>query len=204
MYLLEQYLLAGPNRSAAWLRRTILPGTGLSSLSLILFFVLAALAHTTAGAPAPTRDYRLRFYHTHTGERLDVVYRRGDQYIPQALDELDHYLRDHRTGDVRHFDPRLFDLLYDLTASLGDSGGEIDVICGYRTPWSNEFLRSRSVHTGVAKHSLHMQAEAIDIRLPGIPTSRLRDAALRLHRGGVGYYRSSDFVHVDVGRVRQW
>lgn len=173
-------------------------------LSLILFLLLATLGHTTASTVPSQHQYWLRFYHTHTGERLDVVYRRGDQYIPEALDELDHYLRDHRTGDVRHFDPRLFDLLYDLTASLGDSGGEIDVICGYRTPWSNEFLRRRSPHTGVAQHSLHMQAEAIDIRLPGIPTSELRDAALRLHRGGVGYYRSSDFVHVDVGRVRHW
>jgi uncharacterized protein YcbK (DUF882 family) len=87
---------------------------------------------------------------------------------------------------VRHFDPRLFDLLYDLTASLGDSGGEIDVICGYRTPWSNEFLRTRNPHTGVPQHSLHMQAEAIDIRLPGIPTSELRDAALRLASRGSG------------------
>jgi uncharacterized protein YcbK (DUF882 family) len=76
--------------------------------------------------------------------------------------------------------------------------------CGYRMPWSNEFLRARNAHTGVAQHSLHMQAEAIDIRLPGIPTSELRDAALRLHRGGVGYYRRSNFVHVDVGRVRHW
>ena len=78
------------------------------------------------------------------------------------------------------------------------------MICGYRTPWSNEFLRTRSPHTGVAQHSLLMQAEAIDIRLRGIPTSELRDAGLRLRRGGVGYYRSSDFVHVDVGRVRHW
>ena len=159
---------------------------------------------STESAQPEATEYRLRFFHTHTGERLDVVYRRGDQYVPAALDELDHFLRDHRTGDVRHFAPRLFDVLYDLTASLGDSGGEIDVICGYRTPWSNEFLRTRRVHTGVARHSLHMQAEAIDIRLPGVPTSELRDAALRLHRGGVGYYRSSDFLHVDVGRVRQW
>ena len=172
-------------------------------LSPILFLLLAPMAHATESTAA-AREYSLRFYHTHTGERLDVVYRRGDHYIPEALAELDHYLRDHRTGDVRHFDPRLFDLLYDLTATLGDSGGEIDVICGYRTPWSNEFLRTRHAHTGVARHSLHMQAEAIDIRLLGIPTSELRDAALRLHRGGVGYYRSSDFVHVDVGRVRQW
>jgi uncharacterized protein YcbK (DUF882 family) len=173
-------------------------------LSLILFLPLTTLGHTTESTVPSPHEYRLHFYHTHTRERLDVVYRRGDQYIPEALDELDHYLRDHRTGDVRHFDPHLFDLLYDLTASLGDSGGQIDVICGYRTPWSNEFLRTRNPHTGVAQHSLHMQAEAIDIRLRGIPTSELRDAALRLHRGGVGYYRSSDFVHVDVGRVRRW
>jgi uncharacterized protein YcbK (DUF882 family) len=180
--------------------------SGLRRFSLILLFLLVPLLGRggTASASPAAHEYRLRFYHNHTGERLDVVYRRGDQYIPKALDELDHYLRDHRTGDVRHFDPRLFDLLYDLTASLGDSGGEIDVICGYRTPWSNEFLRTRSPHTGVAQHSLHMQAEAIDIRLRGIPTSELRDAALRLRRGGVGYYRSSDFVHVDVGRVRHW
>jgi uncharacterized protein YcbK (DUF882 family) len=180
--------------------------SGLRRLSVILFFLLAPLlghGGTESASPA-AHEYRLRFYHTHTGERLDVVYRRGDQYIPEALDELDHFLRDHRTGDVRDFDPRLFDLLYDLAASLGDSSGEIDVICGYRTPWSNEFLRTRSPHTGVAQHSLHVQAEAIDIRLPGIPTSELRDAALRLHRGGVGYYRSSDFVHVDLGRVRHW
>jgi len=184
-------------RSSSWLR---------GRFSLILLFLLAPLlgqGGAKSASPA-AHEYRLRFYHTHTGERLDVVYRRGDQYVPEALDELDHYLRDHRTGDVRHFDPHLFDLLYDLTASLGDSGGEIDVICGYRTPRSNEFLRTRNPHTGVAQHSLHMQAEAIDIRVRGIPTSELRDAALRLHRGGVGFYRSSDFVHVDVGRVRHW
>ena len=154
--------------------------------------------------PSAAPEYRLRFYHTHTNERLDIVYRRGDTYVPEALAILDHYLRDHRTGEERHFDPRLFDLLHNLTESLNASGAEIDVICGYRTPWSNEFLRTRSAHTGVAKHSLHMQAEAIDIRLPGIPTSEVRDAALRLQSGGVGYYRASDFVHVDVGRVRRW
>jgi uncharacterized protein YcbK (DUF882 family) len=173
-------------------------------LWLIVLLLVAPPGQTSESAVASAREHRLRFYHTHTRERLDIVYRRGDAYLPEALDELDRYLRDHRTGEVRHFNPHLFDLLHDLTWSLNDSGGEIDVICGYRTPWSNEFLRSRSVHTGVARHSLHMQAEAIDIRLPGIPTSTLRDAALRLRRGGVGYYRGSDFVHVDVGRVRRW
>ena len=173
------------------------------SFWLTVLLLAAPLGQTSEMAHS-AREYRLRFYHTHTRERLDIVYRRGDAYIPEALDELDHYLRDHRTGDVHRFDPRLFDLLHDLTVSLNDSDGEIDVICGYRTPSSNEFLRTSSPRTGVARYSLHMQAEAIDIRLPGIPTSAVRDAALGLHRGGVGYYRDSDFVHVDVGRVRRW
>jgi len=204
MGLMLQYILNGSEAvSLAWLSNSRF---GFRRMSLILLFLLVPLLGHGSVEPGSSiaHEYRLRFYHTHTGERLDVIYRRGDQYIPKALEELDHYLRDHRTGDVRHFDPSLFDLLYDLTESLGDSGGEIDVVCGYRTGWSNEFLRTRSPRTGVARHSLHMQAEAIDIRLPGIQTSELRDAALRLHRGGVGYYRSSDFVHVDVGRVRQW
>lgn len=173
-------------------------------LGFIAFLLVAVLCRAKESGTNPEPEYRLRFYHTHTGERLDIVYRRGDAYVPEALTKLDLYLRDHRTGDVHHFDPRLFDLLHDLTASVGDSNGVINVVCGYRTPWSNEFLRHRTAHSGVAQHSLHMQGEAIDIRLPGIPTAEVRDAALKLHRGGVGYYRSSDFVHVDVGRVRRW
>src|ERR1700691_1551238 len=118
---------------------------GLRRLSLVLLFLLTPLlGHGgTESASAAAHEYRLRFFHTHTGERLDVVYRRGDEYIPEALDVLDHYLRDHRTGDVHHFDPRLFDLLHDLTASLGDSGREINVICGSRTPWRKESLHTR-------------------------------------------------------------
>ena len=177
------------------------PGIRHFVLWLVVLLLAAPLGQATKHSP---REYRLRFYHTHTNERLDIVYRVGENYVPEALAKLDRYLRDHRTGEVHHFDPRLFDLLYDLTASLNDPDGEIDVICGYRTPWSNEFLRTRSAHTGVAVHSLHMQAEAIDIRLPGIATTAVRDAALRLQRGGVGYYRDSNFVHVDVGRVRHW
>jgi uncharacterized protein YcbK (DUF882 family) len=144
----------------------------------------------------------LKFFHLHTGERLDIVYRKGGHYLPEALDSLDRYLRDHRTGDIRHYDPRVFDLLHDLTAELGKPNAEIDVVCGYRTPWSNAFLRTHG--HGVARQSLHMQAMAIDIRLPGVRTADLRDAALALDRGGVGYYAASDFVHVDVGRVRRW
>ena len=171
---------------------------------LLLALALPVPAPSAEITAQPPREYRLRFYNTHTNERMEIVYRRGDTYLPGALNQLDHFLRDSLTGVVHHFDPRLFDLLYDLTNSLQDENGEIDVICGYRTPQTNEYLRSRSAHSGVAKNSLHMQAEAIDIRLPGIPTSEVRDAALRLRRGGVGYYSTSNFVHVDVGRVRQW
>jgi uncharacterized protein YcbK (DUF882 family) len=147
-------------------------------------------------------EYRLRFYHTHTGERLDVVYRRGESYDSNAEAQINQYLRDYRTGDVREYDPSLFDLLHDLMVSLGRPDGEINVVCGYRTPHTNEYLRTHG--HGVARHSLHMQAMAIDIRIPGVPTAKIRDAALALRRGGVGYYAASDFVHVDVGRVRRW
>jgi uncharacterized protein YcbK (DUF882 family) len=146
--------------------------------------------------------YRLHFLHTHTGERLDIMYRHGGDYDPQALARLNHYLRDHRTGDVQTYDPRVFDLLHDLLVALGRPEAEIDVVCGYRTPWSNEYLRSHG--HAVARHSLHMQAMAIDIRVPGVSTRSLRDAALFLHRGGVGYYPASEFVHIDVGRIRRW
>jgi uncharacterized protein YcbK (DUF882 family) len=165
-----------------------------------LMFPVAPLCLTATRAPESS--YRLRLYHTHTNEHIDVVYRRGGQYLPNAMVRLDYFLRDHRTGAVHPFNPRLFDLLTDLTASLGRANAEIDVVCGYRTPWSNRFLRRRS--SAVAKRSLHMRAMAIDIRLPGTDTAKLRNAALALRRGGVGYYAHEDFIHVDVGRVRRW
>lgn len=149
-------------------------------------------------------QYSLRLFHTHTNEHIDIVYRRGNTYLPGALEKLDYFLRDWRTRQIHHYDPHIFDLLHDLLASIGRPGEEIDVICGYRTPQTNKYLRTRHAHSGVAVHSLHMQAEAIDIRLPDFSTARLRGAALKLHRGGVGYYASSNFVHVDVGRVRHW
>jgi uncharacterized protein YcbK (DUF882 family) len=167
-----------------------------------LAFATAGLLIASAQAETPGAEYRLRLFHTHTNERLDVVYRRGEAYVPAALAQLDRFLRDHRTGEVHHFDPQLFDLLADLTRAAGRAGGEIDVICGYRAPASNEYLRTHT--TGVAAHSLHMQAEAIDIRLPGVRTSEVHRPALELARGGVGYYPKSDFIHVDVGRVRRW
>jgi uncharacterized protein YcbK (DUF882 family) len=176
------------------------------SISLLLcitaFGLVRSAAAETDSSTAVQSPYELHFFHTHTGERLDIIYRDGHGYDQESLERLNRYLRDHRTGDIRTYDPRVFDLLHDLTASLGNPNLEIDVICGYRTPWSNEFLRTHG--HGVARQSLHMQAMAIDIRIPGVSTARLRDAAMALHRGGVGYYAGSQFVHVDVGRVRYW
>jgi uncharacterized protein YcbK (DUF882 family) len=169
---------------------------------VLLGGILWSSSWTATLADSPEREYRLRLFQTHTNERIDVVYRRGDAYLSGALAQLDYFLRDRRTGGVRHFDPRLYDLLENLAASVGHPGAEIDVICGYRTRWSNGFLRAHT--SGVAENSLHVQAEAIDIRIPGVDTYQLREAALALHRGGVGYYPHSDFVHVDLGRIRQW
>ena len=156
----------------------------------------------SARPDTPSDQRRLRLYNTHTRQRLDVVYWKDNSYVPDALSQLDRFLRDHLTGDVHHFDPRLFDVLFDLTKASGRRDAEIDIVCGYRSPQTNEFLRNHT--SGVARQSLHMQAEAIDIRVPGFRTSSLRDAALALGRGGVGYYPISDFIHVDVGRVRRW
>ena len=150
------------------------------------------------------QPYELRLHHLHTGEDIDVVYRVGNQYVPSAIEKLNHFLRDHRTQDVSHYDPREFDVLHETLARLGRQNTVIDVVCGYRTPWSNNFLRTRTAVTGVAQHSQHMLAKAIDIRVPGVSTSRLRDAAMSLGAGGVGYYPISQFVHVDVGPVRHW
>jgi uncharacterized protein YcbK (DUF882 family) len=162
------------------------------------------VATGAANAELTGEAYHLRMHHLHTGESIDVVYRIGNTYIPEALDRLNHFLRDHRTEDVSHYDPKEFDVLHALMAALGRSNGVIDIVCGYRTPWSNNFLRTRSASTGVAEHSQHMLAKAIDIRVPGISTIALRNAALALKAGGVGYYPISQFVHVDVGPVRTW
>jgi len=171
---------------------------------LTLSFVLSTAAPALPSGPVAqrSRQYHLRFFHTHTGEKLDLVYRFGDTYVHEALAELDYFLRDYRNGEVRHYDPRVFDLLYELLNAAGRPDAWINVVCGYRNPQTNAYLRGQG--HGVAKHSLHMQAMAIDIRLPGTSTAKLRDLALALHEGGVGYYAHSDFIHVDVGRVRRW
>lgn len=144
----------------------------------------------------------LSLHHLHTDERVSVTYRIGDRYQRSALGKLNHFLRDFRTGDSVAIDPQLFDLLYEVKCCLGDSEARYEVLSAYRSPKTNAMLRS-SGHR-VARNSLHLTGRAMDVRFPDLPTQRIRDAALRVARGGVGYYPSANFVHLDTGSVRRW
>jgi uncharacterized protein YcbK (DUF882 family) len=143
----------------------------------------------------------LSFYHTHTKKTLDVTYSVGGEYVESALAEVNDFLGDFRTGDATMIDPALLDLIYDVRASLG-SNDTFEVISAYRSPETNEMLRN--LGRGVAKKSQHLVGKAIDVRLRNIASIDLRDAAIKIKRGGVGYYKKSDFVHIDTGRVRRW
>jgi uncharacterized protein YcbK (DUF882 family) len=166
--------------------------------------VPGTMAPSDAAVIPAAETYRLRLYQLHTRERLDVVYRIGDEYVPSAVEKLNQFLRDYRTETVSSYDLKEFDLLHTIMARLGRPNGVIDIVCGYRTPETNEHLRHGTAESGVAEHSQHMLAKAIDMRVPGVSTARLRDTALSLQAGGVGYYPVSRFVHVDVGPVRTW
>ncbi len=139
----------------------------------------------------------------HTGEKLLVEYWQQGQYVPQALALVNHVLRDFRSGDVHAIDPRLLDLLALLRHGL-ETTAPFSVISGYRSPATNALLRGEHEHSGVAAKSLHMQGMAVDIRVAGRSLGALHNTAMALRGGGVGYYPVSDFVHVDVGRVRRW
>lgn len=171
-------------------RRTFLRLSGL----------LCATATTRALAiAAPARD--LAFAHTHTSETLAVTYWRGGAYDQPALASINRLLRDFRTGQIHAIAPALLDYLHAVRCALG-CDAPFEVISGFRSPATNEMLQRRS--GGVATYSLHMEGRAIDVRVPGVATARLRDAAASLGLGGVGYYASSGFVHLDTGRFRQW
>lgn len=154
-----------------------------------------------AGRTASVAEKSLAFYNTHTGEKLKTVYWAEGIYLPQSLREVNYVLRDVRNDEVHDIDPRLLDLLFAIHKAI-DAPQPFHVISGYRSAATNAFLRSRS--SGVAKSSLHMVGQAIDIRCPGRDLHVLRKAARALKAGGVGYYAKSDFVHVDTGRVRYW
>ncbi|MBE8232423.1 MAG: DUF882 domain-containing protein [Endozoicomonadaceae bacterium] len=144
---------------------------------------------------------QLSFHNTHTGENLALAYYERGRYVRDALHEVNFVLRDHRTDEVESIDIALLDQLYDLRMMLG-TNKPFHIISGYRSPYSNAQLSRKS--RGVAKKSFHMQGRAIDVRIPGVSTRRLRNAAIALRNGGVGYYPRSGFVHLDTGNVRSW
>ncbi len=154
-----------------------------------------------AGQGCSAAERRLRFHNLHTGEKADLAYWVAGDYVPESLLEINRVLRDHRTDQVAAIDTRLLDLLGRVSAIVGASR-PIEVISGYRSPASNLMLVENT--SGVAKRSLHMEGKAIDLRIPGIPLADLHHAGLMLQGGGVGYYPESNFVHLDVGRVRTW
>ena len=180
------------------------------SVNRRFFLKLCAMATATALTPAPVfgaierlfqPERSLSFFNTHTGESLASCYYRSGSYSPTALKDINYILRDHRTGGIRAIETHLLDILHALSIEL-KTDTPFHVISGYRSAKSNAILRRKSKK--VASGSLHMKGKAVDIRLPGCSTAKLRNTALKLRAGGVGYYRRLDFIHIDTGRVRYW
>ena len=183
-----------------------MPGHG-RSVQLTLFllfqavFILLLLSASSYAVENQPPERRLSFYNTHTHERLTVIYKKKDSYVLGAMEKISYILRDHRADEIHAIDPGLMDFLYDLLTEVNNHG-EVHIISGYRSPKTNAKLRKKS--KGVAGGSLHMQGKALDFRLPGTDTRFLRDAARKMKRGGVGYYKKSNFIQIDTGRVRNW
>ena len=179
-------------------RRSFLRGS-LSAAIAVPFMGKFAAAAPSALSDLSERS--LSFYNLHTSETLKTVYWQEGSYIASSLGDINRVLRDHRTGDEHEINPRLLDLLCELRLKM-DTTQTLHIISGYRSPATNALLHSKS--DGVATRSLHMDGMATDIRIPGRDLSLLRKTALSMKAGGVGYYPESNFVHVDVGRVRAW
>ncbi|WP_442597455.1 YcbK family protein [Parapusillimonas sp. JC17] len=172
--------------------------TSASGAALLGAFPMVSRA-ISLGSPSARE---LAMDHTHTREKIELTYAVGSRYVPQAMTDLNHFLRDHYSGLIGSMDPGLYDIMHALRMSL-KARAPYQIISGYRSPHTNERLRTTR-GGGVARHSLHMDGKAVDLRIPGVPLKELRDAALELKAGGVGYYPGSDFVHVDTGGVRTW
>ncbi len=183
--------------SITWTRRRF-ASTLLTGAALGLPMVRAASASERVSVSS---DRWIELVNTHTAEVAQVKFATADGFVSEALDRLQHLLRDYRVDEQHAMDPGLYLQLSDLATAAGREP-RFQVISGYRSPHTNAQLRA--VGHGVAEHSLHMEGRAIDVRLHGCTCSRLRDLALAVQRGGVGYYARSDFVHIDTGRVRFW
>src|SRR5918994_6384138 len=191
---------AGPasgDRSSAGRRSILKAALGVAAAAAVLMG--GGAGTKDAAANGDTRS--LSFFHTHTRESTTITFRRNGQYDSEALTQLNWFLRDWRVNEPAKMDPRLFDILWELYREVG-SREPIHVISAYRSPATNSMLRNRS--RAVSEQSQHMSGKAMDIRLPDVDTGRLRAVAMQMQYGGVGYYPSSGFVHVDTGSVRAW
>lgn len=176
-------------------RRQVLGMSAGGCVALITSRPATALSYPSMAAR------KLRLYNLHTFESLTAVYWRDGTYLPEGLAQISYHLRDFRTGGVKPIDPTLLNILHQVASSI-ESSEPINVISGYRTPATNAMLAARS--DKVAPNSFHMRGQAIDIRLPGHATTGVRDVALGISKGGVGYYPESDFIHLDTGPIRAW
>ena len=176
-------------------RRRLLQGMALTVPSVLL------MAKPSLGIASVSETRALSFRHLHTNEKLSIGYFADNQYLHESLSKINYLLRDFRSGEKYPIDPSLLDMLFSIQQATG-SKGRYEIISGYRSPATNNMLRSKS--NGVAKRSLHMQGKAIDIRLTDVSTDAVRRAAIALKEGGVGYYRKSNFVHLDTCRYRTW
>ena len=172
-------------------------------LALLCFLAMLFVPQSLQNARANGDTRSLNMFHNHTGERITITYKIDGRYDPDALEKLNWFLRDWRKNKSIAMDPELLDLVWEVYRDLGASA-PIHIICGYRDEMTNEMLRGRSFASGVAEHSQHTHGRAMDISIPGVSTERLREMGFLKQRGGVGYYRSSGFVHLDVANVRAW
>ncbi len=182
-------------------RRDIMKA-GLSSL--VAAPLLGAMSSPVSAARFAMPDegaFKIAFHNVHTGESFNGVYRVGSKYMPDAFERINYVLRDFRSNEIFPIDPRTMDILYTLHKKSG-SKSNFEILSGYRCPKTNDMLRRTG--TGVAKNSFHLTGQAIDIRLPGYSMNNLHKIAQNLRSGGVGYYRKSNFVHIDTGKVRFW
>jgi uncharacterized protein YcbK (DUF882 family) len=180
-------------------RRSFLKSSALLASALgVPAMARATPATRQAGMP---HERTLNLYNTHTGESLKSVFWAEGKFIPEAMNDINKLLRDHRNNKIAPIDPKLLFLLDQVANQVGAKQG-VHIISGYRSPESNQLLHANT--TGVAKHSMHMDGKAIDVRMPGRDLAVLHKAALHAGGGGVGYYPDSQFVHMDTGRLRHW
>ena len=182
-------------------RRGFLGGALKTTAGVAGGLILPATVAKPVFAAGHSGAHMVSFRNLHTGESFNGVYRVGDKYLPDSFDRINKVLRDFRTGEVFPMDPRIIDLLYAINREV-DRNGFFEILSGYRSPKTNKMLQKAT--TGVAKNSLHMSGQAMDIRYPSFNSYKLRDIAQSMRAGGVGYYKGSNFVHVDTGQIRYW